>query len=122
MVVVPNAKLAQASITNFDLPDRRIGVSVRVPVAYGQDPRRVLLALRSAAEDCVGKISGLASSPAPTASFNPGFGDRAMEFTIDVHLQGVEFEAAVKSELRQRAAEKLAEGGIALIQPEAGRR
>jgi len=115
IVIVPNAKVAQASITNFDLGNRRIVTTIRIPVAYGQDPRRILASLQAVAQAAVGQIAGLADTPPPSASFDPGFGDLALEFTITCTLQSREVETSVKSELRQRAARRLSEEHIELI-------
>ena len=115
IVIVPNAKLAQASITNFDLGNRKVAVSIRIPIAYGQDPRRVLLCLQAVAQAAVGGIPGLADLPPPSASFDPGFSDLALEFTVNFHILSLEHETVVKSELRQRAAQRLVAEGIELI-------
>ncbi|HLY11442.1 MAG TPA: mechanosensitive ion channel domain-containing protein, partial [Planctomycetota bacterium] len=115
VVIVPNAKLAQASITNFDLGDRKIAISVRIPVAYGQDPRRVTEILQAVAQGAVGQIAGLADTPAPSAAFDPGFGDLALEFTMACHILSRDHETFVKSELRQRAAQRLSAEGFELL-------
>lgn len=115
IVIVPNAKLAQTSVTNFDLGERKLAVSVRIPVAYGQNPHRVREILEAVAGTSVGKVQGLLESPAPTAVFEPGFGDLALEFTISAHAQSIEAVTRVRSELRLRAAEGLRAEGIELV-------
>jgi small-conductance mechanosensitive channel len=117
IVIVPNAKVAQASITNFDLGDRRLAISIRIPVAYGQDPRRITQVLQAVLHGAVGQVPGLLDTPAPTASFDPGFGDRALEFTMSCHVLSRDYETSVKSDLRQRAAQHLTQEHIALISP-----
>ncbi len=115
IVIVPNAKLAQTSITNFDLLDRKLVVSVRIPVAYGQDPERVRRILGTVAGSAAGKVAGLVAHPAPSVDFEPGFGDLGLEFTISAHVESVEHVSAVKTELRLRAAQGLRAEGIELL-------
>jgi small-conductance mechanosensitive channel len=77
LIFVPNAKLAQAIVTNFHLPEKRMSASVQVGVSYDSDPdhvERVLLEIGLAgAKD----IPGLLPDPLPSVAFDPGFGDFA---------------------------------------------
>ena len=38
LIIVPNAKLAQAIVTNYDLPEKRMSATVEVRVSYDCDP------------------------------------------------------------------------------------
>ncbi|HXG59855.1 MAG TPA: mechanosensitive ion channel domain-containing protein [Planctomycetota bacterium] len=106
VAVVPNAKLARASITNFDMPARAVQTTIRVPVAYGQDTRRVARVLAETVAGAVGQVPGLLATPAPAVLFAPGFGDLALEFSVQCHVAGVEARAKVEEELRHRIAER----------------
>lgn len=106
VAVVPNAKLARASITNFDMPARAVLSTVRVPVAYGQDTRRVARVLSEVVTGAVGQVPGLLASPPPAVLFSPGFGDLALEFSVQCHVAGVEARPQVEEELRHRIAER----------------
>src|SRR5215470_215023 len=46
VVVVPNKKVAESIITNYDMPERRMAVTVAVSVGYGSDPERVEAVLK----------------------------------------------------------------------------
>src|SRR5436309_9203946 len=41
IIIIPNAKLAKATITNYDLPEQAMGVSLAVSVSYDCDPQRI---------------------------------------------------------------------------------
>jgi small-conductance mechanosensitive channel len=41
MIIIPNSKLGQAIVTNFYLPEKRLGVSIQIGVAYDCDPDQV---------------------------------------------------------------------------------
>ncbi|HXX92939.1 MAG TPA: mechanosensitive ion channel family protein, partial [Planctomycetota bacterium] len=115
IVIVPNARLAQASITNYDLPDRRIAVSIRVPVAYGQDGRKAKTALETVARAALGSVRGLAPQPPPEVHFDPGFGDSALEFTLGCHVEAFDQQTQVADELRLRILDQFRREGIELV-------
>jgi small-conductance mechanosensitive channel len=41
MIIIPNSKLGQAIVTNFYLPEKRLGVSIQIGVSYDCDPDQV---------------------------------------------------------------------------------
>src|SRR5690242_4719218 len=41
MILIPNAKLAQANVTNYYLPEKRMSANVQVTVGAGEDPDRI---------------------------------------------------------------------------------
>jgi small-conductance mechanosensitive channel len=62
-VIVPNATLISAEVTNWTLSDRRRRITLSVGVAYGTEPRRVLDLLLAS----VAGRPGVLESPAPAA-------------------------------------------------------
>ena len=73
-VVVPNEKLAQSIMTNFDLPDPTVTLSIPFQTSGDVDPSRVLAILREEAKGAVQGLPDLLADPAPAASFG-GFGE-----------------------------------------------
>ena len=71
LIIVPNAKLAQAVVTNYYLPEKRISISVPVTVGSDSDPDRVERALLDEARKAVGEVPGLLGQPEPGVSFDP---------------------------------------------------
>ena len=118
LIVVPNSTLAKAVITNFSLPDARMGFVLNVGVAYGTDPDRVekvlLEVARGAIED---KVEGLLADPPPAARFIPGFGDSSLDFSLVVQLRDQADQFAVQSELRKRIAKRFTAEGIEIPFP-----
>ncbi len=41
MIIIPNNKLAQSIVTNYDLPEKSIALQTRISVGYNSDPDRV---------------------------------------------------------------------------------
>ncbi|HVC19197.1 MAG TPA: mechanosensitive ion channel family protein [Vicinamibacterales bacterium] len=102
LVVVPNSKLAQAIVTNYSLPERRMAVSIPVGVSYDCDPDEVERLLLEVAVGGVGDIPGLLDDPAPVVRFNPGFGDSSLNFTLVFHVAEFSEQYRVQHELRKR--------------------
>src|SRR5262249_16602668 len=82
MIIIPNAKLAQAVVTNYYLPEKRLWVPVVVSVSYSSDIEKVERVLLEEATHAAGQIPGLLADPAPSVRFEPGFGDSALGFTV----------------------------------------
>jgi len=117
LVIIPNSKLAQAIVTNYHLPERRMSASLGVPVAYDSDPERVERALLEVAQRAVGEVPGLLGDPAPSVAFDPGFGDYALGFTLGFQVSEFADQFGVRGELRKRILHRFREEGIAIPFP-----
>lgn len=107
LIIVPNAKLGQANITNYSFPDQYLAVPVAVGVSYDSDPDKVEAVLVDEAVRGVGQISGLLAEPPANARMNPGFGDWALQFTLTVYVSEFAQQFRVQSELRKRILKRL---------------
>jgi small-conductance mechanosensitive channel len=117
LVVIPNSKLAQAIVTNYQLPEPRMSASLQVPVAYDSDPERVERVLAEVGRQAVGEIPGLLGDPAPEAAFDPGFGDFALGFTLSFQVAEFADQFRVRNELRKRILRRFREEGIRIPFP-----
>src|SRR6266481_6628062 len=79
VIIIPNAKLARATITNFDLPEQSMSVAVAVSVSYNSDPQIVEDILIDEARKAVGQVPGLLAEPPAFVRFAPGFGPSSMD-------------------------------------------
>jgi small-conductance mechanosensitive channel len=102
MIIIPNAKLAQAVVTNYYLPEKRLSIQVPVSVGYDSDIELVERVLLEEATNAAGVIPGMLADPAPTVSFEPGFGDSALGFTVGCHVQEFANQFPVRQQLRKR--------------------
>jgi small-conductance mechanosensitive channel len=107
LIIIPNAKLAQAIVTNYFLPERRMSIGIPVNVGYNSDPDQVERVLLDVARAAIPEVPGLMAEPAPSVQLIPGFGDSALKFTVNCSV--VEFVAqyAVQHELRKRILKRL---------------
>ena len=117
-VVIPNSTLAKSTITNYSVPETRMGCSVPVNVAHGTDLQQVEKLLLEAAHDAIQDgLEGLLARPEPAVRFNPGFGEYALNFTLGVQVRQFTDQFLVQSELRKRIVKKFEEAGIVIPYP-----
>jgi small-conductance mechanosensitive channel len=112
-VVVPNANLISAEVTNWTLSDRACRVELKLGVAYGTDPRRVLEVLRGVVRD----RSGLLARPAPIALFS-GMGESSLDFVLRFWVPDFEDNLEAKSAVLAEVYAALGEAGIQIPFPQ----
>ena len=117
VLIVPNKRVAESIIINYDMPERRMSLSVRVSVAYGSDPDRVEKVLVDEAARAAGSVAGLLPEPAPSVQLIPGFGLYGLEFTLSCQVASFVDQYAVQHELRKRVLRRLHAEGIELAYP-----
>jgi len=111
-IIVPNSKLAQAIVTNYNLPEKRMIFSIRVSAGYDSDADRVEQVLLEETTAAAGSVAGLLAEPAPSVRFLPGFGDSALEFTLNVQIGEFADQFPVQHELRKRILRRFRQEGI----------
>jgi small-conductance mechanosensitive channel len=117
-VVLPNATLAKAVITNFSLPQPNMGFSLVVTVACGTDPGLVEKVLLSVAREAINEgLPGLLANPSPSVSFIPGFGDSGWSFSLGMNLRRFDDQYSVQTDLRKRIVKRFKEEGIEMPFP-----
>jgi small-conductance mechanosensitive channel len=112
-VIVPNGDLISKSFINWTLSDRRRRIEIRVGVAYGTDPERVIALLLQAASDHPEALA----DPAPAAYF-VGFGDSSLDFVLYVWAARFEQALALQSAVRRAVNRVLGEAGIEIPFPQ----
>jgi small-conductance mechanosensitive channel len=117
VVVVPNKKVAESVIVNYDLPEPRMALLVRVSVGYESDADRVERVLVDEATRAAGQVPGLLAEPAPLARLIPGFGDSSLDFTVVCHVARFVDQFPVQHELRKRILRRLRAEAIDIPYP-----
>ncbi len=102
LIVIPNSRLAQAIVTNYYLPEKRISVSIPVSVSFDCDPDQIQSILQEEARKGASEIKGLLAEPAPVARFIPGFGSSSLDFTLTCQVTEFMDQYPVQDELRKR--------------------
>ena len=117
LIIVPNSKLSQAIVTNFYLPEKRMGTSFVVTVGYESDLAGVEGAIQEVLAGAVKDIPGLIPDPAPSLQFEPGFGESGIALTVGYQVQEFASQYPVRNELRRRIYLKLRERDVRLGYP-----
>ena len=112
-VVVPNNDLISKSVINWTLSDRRRRIEVKVGVAYGTDPEKVIGLLLQAATDHPDALT----DPAPSAYFI-GFGDSSLDFVLHVWAGRFEQALALQSAVRRAVHRALVDAGVEIPFPQ----
>jgi len=112
IAIVPNGAVAKATIVNYDMPESRLGITIRLAVDYASDVDRVDAVLGEELAAAVGDVSGLVAEPKPGVKLMPGFGDAGFEFTVACNVEKYTDQFAVQHELRKRIARRFRAEGI----------
>lgn len=102
LIIIPNATMAKAIITNFNLPEKSMTLSLVVGVDYSSDPDHVEAVLLDIAQKAAVELPTLLGEPAPVVRFTPGFADSALQFTLTCHITEFSEQFRVQHELRKR--------------------
>jgi small-conductance mechanosensitive channel len=117
VVVVPNKKVAESIIVNYDLPEPRMGMSIQVGVGYDSDPDHVERVLVEEALAAARDVPGLLADPAPSVRLIPGFGDYALNFSLNVQVATFVDQYLAQHELRKRILRRFRREGIEIPFP-----
>lgn len=117
MIIVPNAKLAQAIVTNYYLPEKRMSVSLQVGVSYRSDPDQVERVLLEVAQSGMAEIPGMLADPAPSVAFDPGFGESSLGFTVNFTVAEFASQFGVRNELKKRIFRRFRQDDIEIPFP-----
>lgn len=112
LIIVPNAKLSQAIVTNYHLPEKRMSLLIPVGVDYESDPAHVEEVLVDEATRAAREIPGLLAEPAPFVRFIPGFGDSSLNFTLICQVREFVDQYLAQHELRKRIFRRFRREGI----------
>jgi small-conductance mechanosensitive channel len=112
-VIVPNSQLVADRVTNWTPFDQRRRLEIRVSVAYGSAPDKVLQVLTEVAQG----HPDVAATPAPMALFL-GFGASALEFQLLAWTTRLDRHGVVKSELGIAVYAAFREAGFSIPVPQ----
>jgi small-conductance mechanosensitive channel len=116
LVVVPNAKLAQAILVNHHLPSKDLAVLVEVAVDYDSDLERVEHVAVAVGREVMHEVSGAMPEFEPFIRYHT-FADSSVNFTVI--LRGAEFvdQYVIKHEFIKRLHARFEREGIVIPFP-----
>lgn len=117
VVVVPNLKVAQSIITNYDMPEPAMALLLNVAVSYAHDADLVEAVIQDEAMKAVGVVPGLLAAPPPFVRLIPGFGEYSLNFTLICQVATFVDQYQVQHELRKRLLRRFRREGIQIPYP-----
>jgi len=116
VIIVPNAKLVDSVIMNFDLPDPSMTLTVPVLVHYTSDLAAVERVTLEVARDIARDMGNASLNPEPAIRVT-AFADSGISLAVHVTIARPEDQAQVRHELLRRLHERYRREGIALPYP-----
>jgi small-conductance mechanosensitive channel len=117
LIIIPNRTLAQANVTNFHLPEKRLAANVVVTVTFESDPEKVESLLLEVVQQSTKEIPGLLAEPKPSVHLDPGVGEYSIGFSVNFQVSEFSSQANVRHELRKRIWRRFREEGIQIAVP-----
>jgi len=116
VVIIPNSKLADSVLVNYNLPDREMAVLVQVGVSYASDLAHVERVTIEVAKDVQQSVPGGVRDFVPFIRYHT-FGDSSINFSVI--LRGKEFvdQHLIKHEFIKRLHARYNQEGIVIPWP-----
>lgn len=116
LIIVPNAKLAQSIITNYNMPDPPVNIVIPIGVSYDSDPEHVERVLKDEARKIINELPGFIKDFEPIVRFQ-AFGDFALNFLLILRVENFDAQFGVWGELHKRIFKRLKQEGIEIPFP-----
>lgn len=116
VVLVPNAKLAQAIVTNYYLPDKEMAVLVNVGVDYDSDLQHVERVTCDVAREVMRATPGGVDTFEPFIRYHT-FGESSIDFTVILRAREFVDQYLIKHEFVKRLHERYRQERITIPFP-----
>jgi small-conductance mechanosensitive channel len=116
LVIVPNSKIADAIITNYDLPDKELSVIVEVGVHYKSDLDHVERVTCEVAKQVVEEVAGGKRGFEPSIRYHT-FSDSSIDFSVTLRAEEFTGGYLLKHEFMKRLHKRYSEEGIMIPFP-----
>ncbi|HIE05690.1 MAG TPA: mechanosensitive ion channel family protein [bacterium (Candidatus Stahlbacteria)] len=116
IIVVPNAKMASAIITNYHMPIKELSVLVQVGVSYNSDLEQVERVTIDVAKEVMKEVPGGQSDFNPFIRYHT-FGDSSINFTVILRVKEFTDKYLVKHEFIKRLHKRYKKEGIEIPFP-----
>ena len=116
MIIIPNAKMASAVITNYNLPVKEVSVSIPIGVSYGSDLAKVEEVTVQAAKEVMRETGSVAPGFEPLIRYQ-GFGDSGINFNVVLLAGEFADQHLLKHEFIKKLYRRYREEGIGIPFP-----
>jgi small-conductance mechanosensitive channel len=111
IVVVPNAQLSKASVSNFSRPSGQYAVTVDAAVHYAADLTVVERVALEVARDVIATVPGAVPEAEPSVRFHT-FADPAIRFSINLRARAYPDQYLLRHECLRRLHARLRAEGV----------
>lgn len=115
-IVIPNAKLAAAIVTNYDYPDKEMSISIRIGVSYDSDLEKVEKVVIEAGVEMMKHVEGGVPEFKPFIRYHT-FNDFSIDFDLILRSKEVTNQYLIKHEFIKRIHRRFKEEGIKIPFP-----
>lgn len=115
-IIVPNTKLAQAIVSNYNVFEHALSLPVTVSVSYGSDLAKVERIAIDAARDVIERVEGSLPDSEPTVRFHT-FADLGIRFDVIIRSKQYTDQGLLKHELIKALQERFTAEGIEIPSP-----
>jgi small-conductance mechanosensitive channel len=119
LVIIPNSKIAQSRIINYDLPNQPMGLVIPCGVSYGSDLEKVEKVTVEVARKVMKEHAGISQfkeGDPPFVRFNE-FGDSNINFSIILRVKSALDQYPVKHQLIKQLKARFDREGIEISWP-----
>lgn len=117
IIIIPNSKLAQSVLTNYSLPDTRVAIVMKFPLAQDSDIDLAEAIIKDEAAKAASRISGLVRDIQPAVRLSQGLTESAVEFTVVLIADEFAVKADAEHEARKMILKRLKLEGVGLYCP-----
>ena len=111
MVIIPNATLASANVTNYDLPDKQVALIVKVTASYFGDLEKVEKIAIAVGKKVLESVPGGVPDFEPSVRYNT-FGDFGIDLSVILRVKELADQYLVKHEFIKTLHRRFREEGI----------
>ena len=115
-IIVPNTKLAQAIVSNFNVSEHALSLAVPVSVVYGSDLARVERVAVDAASEVVKRVEGSLPDSTPVVRFT-SFVDFGIRLDVIIRSKQFTDQGLLRHELVKAIQTRFAAEGIQIPSP-----
>lgn len=116
LILIPNARLAQAILTNYHEPERGLKITVDLGVSYDSDLEHVERVTLEVGREVMRDVSGGDPDYEPVVRFN-GFGDSSISLTVCLRAAEFSLQYPVRHAFVKRLHARFRQEGIEIPFP-----
>jgi small-conductance mechanosensitive channel len=116
IIIIPNSKLSNTIVTNYQLPEKDLSVPVELGIHYNSDLTKVEKITAEVAAEVMKEVPGGMPEFQPSVRYHT-FGDSSIDFTVMLRCKSFVDQYAIKHEFVKRLHERYKKEGIVIPYP-----